>query len=192
MRRIVLAVQMMLLCLLLCACGGGDDTMQQALDLRGEILRAGGCSFSAEIAANLGEDAYVFAMDCVFSPDTGADMTLTAPAEIAGLTAHSATDGITLSFDNTLLDLGDLAAGKVSALTGPALAAGSWTQDYIRDAGRDGGLTRFTCLKGFDTDELQIDTWLDEDGVPCRCEVSSGGILILSMQITNFACPPAG
>ena len=188
MRRITAIISVLCLLLALGGCGGGTDAMQQALDLRTAILDAGGCTFAASVTANLGDTVCQFGLDCQFSPQTGTRLTVKEPEEIAGLTADVAADGVTVSFDGALLVFGPLAAGLVSALTGPSLAAGAWTQEYIRDAGLEDGAVRFTCLTGFDEAELQIDTWLDERGLPCRCEISSSGTLILACQITDFQC----
>ena len=64
---------------LLCGCAREDSEMQRALDFRTALLQSGGCAFTAEVTADYGEQVYRFTMDCTWSPDGGAALTLTAP-----------------------------------------------------------------------------------------------------------------
>lgn len=64
--------------MLLSACSAKRPA-QPPLTFRTALLQSGGCSFSAAITADYGESDASFTLDCVFSPETGASVTVTEP-----------------------------------------------------------------------------------------------------------------
>ena len=73
--------------MLLSACSAKRPA-QPPLTFRTALLQSGGCSFTAAITADYGESAASYTLDCVFSPETGASVTVTEPESIAGIQAH--------------------------------------------------------------------------------------------------------
>ena len=73
--------------MLLSACSAKRPA-QPPLTFRTALLQSGGCSFTAAITADYGESAASFTLDCVFSPETGASVTVTEPESIAGIQAQ--------------------------------------------------------------------------------------------------------
>lgn len=171
--------------LLLCGCGSGNDAMQQALDFRTNLLSASGCTFSCDVTADVGGAVYEFSMDCAYSDGQGS-FTVTAPESIAGIGATVDDDGATLHFDDVALTLGEMAEGRLAPLGVPWLLGSAWQSDYISAAGTENGLCRVTILKGYDDDEITVDTYLAE-GVPVCAEASVGGKRVLTVEISDFA-----
>ena len=171
--------------LLFCGCGKGNSEMNQALAFRTSLLSAGGCMFSCDVSADVGGAVYEFSMDCAYIDGKGS-FTVTAPESIAGIAATVDDDGATLHFDDIELTLGEMAEGHLAPLSVPWLLGSAWQSDYISAAGQENGLCRVTILKGYDDNEITIETYLS-DGVPVRAEASVDGTRVLTMEISDFA-----
>lgn len=119
MRRAALLALMT--ALLLCGCRS-DARQREMIEER----RAGfesGAEFTAEVTADLGDEAFSFTARCTVSPEE-AVMTLVSPEPVAGVTARLGADGAQLEFDGLILDLGALAEGEL----GPVGALGALAQ----------------------------------------------------------------
>ena len=61
--------------------------MQQALQLRTELLQAGGCRYAADVSVSYDDVRFDFSLDCVCGADGAARMTIRAPQTLAGIAA---------------------------------------------------------------------------------------------------------
>lgn len=170
-----------------CAASKPDDHMQQALDLRTDLMEAGGCAFTAQVTADYGQRVYTFTLDCQYAPEEGASLSVTAPEAIAGIAATVSKDGAKVTFDGADLDFGQLANGYIAPMALPWLLGDCWTSAYIDSAGADGDFTRFTYLHGYNDAQLVLDTWLDADGIPVRSEVAWDGKRCLTVELSDFS-----
>ena len=186
MRRIFCFCLLLCLCLVGCGDGSADRSMQQAVDFRTALMSAGGCVFQAEVSADFGEKLYEFTLQCDYTPDDTATLTVTAPEMIAGIEATVSADGAKVTFDGTELDFGRLANGRVAPMALPWLLGRAWSSEYISSAGKDGETTVVTCLMGYGDEEITVDTWLDKKSVPIRCDVSCDGMRCLAVTISDF------
>ena len=148
--------------------------MQRALDFRTALLQSGGCAFTAEVTADYGEQVYRFTMDCTWSPDGGAALTLTAPQTLEGIRAEVSADGARVVYEDTAVGFESLAGGRLAPMALPYLLGSGWYEGYISACGMENGLLRMTCL----------DT---QSGQPCRCEISYQGQTLLTAEISAFA-----
>lgn len=172
----------------LCACGGKTDAaMQRALDLRTAIQAAGGCAFAAEVTADYGGQVYCFMMDCTYEAGAGAAFTLREPQTLAGIRAEVSSDGASVSYDDTMVGFASMAGGRLAPMTLPYLLGSGWYEGYLSAAGEEDTWTRVTCLLGYGEEELRLDTWLDEAGLPAHSEISYGGQTLLTAEIGNFS-----
>ena len=174
--------------MLTCGCAKEDAALEEALNFRTSLLSAGGCRYSADVTADLGEKTYEFSVDCVYD-ETEGTVTVTSPESIAGITAAVSGDEAQLRFDGLALTLDGEEEGWLSPMAAAWTLGTAWETDYISAGGDDGGRYRMTILKGYDEEEIQIDTWL-EDGIPVRSEVSCGGERILTAVIREFGLGP--
>lgn len=172
-----------LLCLLT-GCGKATEPDQQALEFRTALMEAGGCCFSADVTAFWDERVYSFSLRCAVS-DGEATLELTAPENIAGLRAVAREGSARLEYDGASLELGSLANGTVPPVAAPWLLVECWRGEYIAWAGMDGDRHRVTYLRGYDEEELTMDTWFDQ-GVPVYAEVAWGGAKCLSVTIMDY------
>lgn len=175
--------------LLLTGCAAStQEPAQKALEFRTDLMEAGGCSFTAEIAADYGAHVYKFALACSYA-DGKAQLEVLSPENIAGIRAETSGDGTALIFEDDELEFGQLANGVVSPVAAPWLLVQCWVQEYIAYAGTDGEMERVTYLRGYHEDELAVDTWFD-GGVPTYAEMAYDGIRCLTMEILEFQMIP--
>lgn len=174
--------------LILTGCAGKRDPTQGALDFRTALMEAGGCSFTADVTAQVDDRVYNFTLDCVHSGD-GTAITVTAPEIIAGITAKVQAGQTQLEYDGAILEFGKLANGTVSPVAAPGLLAQCWTGAYIAFEGSDGDQERVTYLRGYNDEELAVDTWL-LDGIPTYAEVSYEDVRCITAAIHNFQFLP--
>lgn len=161
--------------------------MQQALDFRTALTAAGGCTFTAQTEVNYGEEVFRFTMDCGYEAGGGISLTLTEPQTLAGIGAEITPDGARVVYEDTEVGFSGLADGRASPMRLPYLLAESWYRGYISVCGREEGLLRATYLLGYDEDEMTVDTWLDDSGLPVRAAVSYQGQTLLKAELRNFS-----
>ena len=167
-------------------CSAGAPSTQQALDLRTNLLNAGGCSYTAVIRAEFEDRAYTFSAACTYTDEDSAVVEILQPEEIAGISAAVSEDGAKVTFDQVELDFGQLAEGNVSAMSAGWLLPHCWSSAYVDAAGMDGDLCRITYLEGYNEGELTVDTWLDEAQTPVYAEVFYGDTRCLTITISQF------
>ena len=182
-RKRVLVLLMLIFCL--SGCGKAGEPTQKALDFRTKLMETRGCSFTADITADYGDRLYTFTVAAVFAQEQ-TQLSVVAPEEIAGITAKVSDDGAKIEFDGVELDFGKLANGYVSPVSVPWLLGQCWIGEYIAYAGADKDLERVTYLKGYHEEELTLDTWLSQDGIPVYAEVFYGGERCLTIEIRDF------
>ena len=147
-------------------------------------MEAGGCGFTARIRADYGEHVYMFTMSAETSSGE-TKLTVLEPEPIAGITASVSSEETSLSFDDVDLDFGRLANGRISPVAAPWLLTQCWEQAYMAYAGSDGEQQRVTYLRGYNEEEVTVDTWFSA-GVPVYAEMSCEDIRYLTVEITDF------
>lgn len=111
------------------ASGAGQEQTaeEEARQVRTEFLAAGSCSGTAEVTADYGQRVYEFTLSFSWEKEGETVLTLTAPEELAGLTARAAQGQTRLEFDGISLDTGELTGEGLTPLElVPALM--EWTQ----------------------------------------------------------------
>ena len=185
MRRFA-AIQILLcICVLFTACGTESQTLSPAIEFRAALVRAGGCTFRAEVRADFGDTVASFCMDCDAEADGILRLTLTAPETLAGITATVTDAGGKITYDGMALDFGLMAGGNVIPAAAPALAVDCWIREYIASAGQEEERYRVTYEKDFDEKRLVVDTWF-ENGIPFYAEVCYNNQRILKLELSDF------
>ena len=177
----------MILCLcLLCGCGRQNRAMQTALELRTALLERG-CSFTAEIEAHLADGTAEFTLSCVCTPDGTTELEVRLPESVAGITAKVQPDGQNVRFDDVGLDFGLLADGQLAPMAIPQLLYRCWTEEYIREAGKDKDSYSAVYLSGYGDRELAVEQWLSADGTPLYADLWFGIENAASVTIRDFS-----
>ena len=154
MRKGLLFVPMMILLLASCAGGTGmSEAEELALTMRGEYLAMTGCTMKAAITADYGQRVYDFELTAAVAGEK-TTMTLTAPEEVAGMTAHVEGKDGALEYDGVWVETGpldDSGSTPISAL--PALL----------ETARSGYMT--ACAMEEDTGLLRVE-YGEPEGAP--------------------------
>ena len=160
--------------------------MQTALELRTALLERG-CSFTAEIEAHLADGTAAFTLACVCRPDGETELEVRLPESVAGITATVQPDGKNVRFDDVGLDFGLLADGQLAPMAIPQLLYRCWTEEYIREAGKDKESCSAVYLSGFGDRELAVEQWLSSDGTPLYADLWFGIENAASVTIRDFS-----
>lgn len=127
-KALVICVLMMTLPLCACRAGGGTSPQERALSIRADYLSATGCTAQVTLRADYGRRVYDYEGTVTVS-DEETVLTLTAPAEVAGVVARlSGADG-QLEYEGTIVETGPLSdegltpLGAVPALLEAARSA---------------------------------------------------------------------
>ena len=146
-----------LLCLLGGCGGGGEPSADElALQIRGEYLSMEGFTARVELEADYGERVYAYAMDTSYAREEGLTLTLTAPEEVAGITAHVQEGETFLEYDGVRVETGPLNEAGLSPMDAlPALLA----------AVQEGYLAECSFLTVGETETLHL-TARDPEGEP--------------------------
>ena len=177
---------MMLLCLL-CACGGKENNPLQApLDFRAALLNAGGCRLKLEGTADVGDRIWEFALDADLRTDGSADLTLTGPERIAGITAHLEGAEGRLDCEEVHVEFGIPEDERLAPAAAPTTLILAWSEGYLASAGPEGEETRAVFELGYGAEALRVDTWFDGKGVPLRAELSREGRTRTRLTISDF------
>lgn len=128
MRRWKLSAPMIILALLLSACGGGagggDAAEQLALDVRAEYIAMEGCAAALDVTADYGERVYQYTMDLTYAKEGDTLLTVTAPENIAGVSARLTAGQTALEYEGVRLETGPLSEDGMSPVDAvPALLA---------------------------------------------------------------------
>ena len=104
-------------CLALAACGGeaGESGAEQlALDIRGEYLEMAGCTAALEMTADYGQRVYTYGIDLSWQREGETVLTVTAPENVAGVTARILEGETALEYDGMRVETGPLDGSGMS------------------------------------------------------------------------------
>lgn len=162
--------------------------MQEALDFRAALLQSAGCTYEAQLRAQVGQEVYDFTLHCQSKTEGGTNVEVAAPETIAGITAEVSPKDGTITYDGMSIAFGETADGTLSPIAVPEVLSSCWREEYIAAAGADGGRIRVTYEKGYDADRLTVDTWLDaEKHLPIYAEICYNHTCVAQITLTDFA-----
>ncbi|MFI3312915.1 MAG: hypothetical protein R3Y62_03425 [Eubacteriales bacterium] len=171
--------------LLLAGCATQPDGMQEALDFRTALMAGETCTFQTEVTADLGDSVYQFAMDCDYADKT-AHLTVTAPTEIAGISATVQGDSATLTFEDVAFTLPTEVGGNIPPMVLPKILGDAWVGGFIQWATveSDGYTIQYALEQPAN---LWVQTRFDETMTPTYVEIYEGGYLVLTASISDFS-----
>lgn len=108
----------LMISLLLSACGGEGATepVERVLSIRGEYAQAAGCTAKVNVVADYGQRVYDYTVDVTVSAEETV-LTVTAPEELAGITARMTGAEGQLEYDGTVFETGPLSADGLTPLS---------------------------------------------------------------------------
>lgn len=156
------------------------------MQLRRQLLSADGCSFSAQIVADYGDELHTFAVDCQFDEQGDLSFMLTAPESISGITGTVTQEEGNFTFKDRAVAFPLLADGQLTPVSAPWVFMNALRSGYINSCTGQSDLAQVCIDDSFYEDSLQVDLWLDEDHMPVQAEILHNNRRILSLQIADF------
>lgn len=199
MRRLRMCVPMMLLVLLLAACGGageakGSPAEELALVIRGEFLDMTALEAVMEVTADYGQRVYEYTIQVSYEKDGETVLTLTAPAELAGITARIRDKETALEYDGVRWETGALNDSGMSPVDAiPALlryAQKGFMAECGMETVEETELLRIVCRDPEGTAGVgqECSLWFDsETHTLVRGELSQDGFTVIQCRFTEFA-----
>ena len=194
--RLRMGVLTISLCLALTACGGGagiSPAEQLALDIRGELLETAGCTAQLELTADYGQRVYTYGIDLSWQREGETVLTITAPENVAGITARILEGETALEYDGMRVETGPLDGSGMSPVDAvPVLL------DYA-----EGGFIAACGMETLEEQEvLRVDCrepeaaagtgrecslWFDPSThALLRGELSQDGFTVIQCEFSNF------
>ena len=187
MRKALLFAPMLTL-LLLTACAGRGENDPVA-ELQAQYANLASAAMEADVTCSYEDEVRVYTMRCSYTPESST-VTVTAPANLAGISATVADGKLTLSYEDVSLDAGSYSAAAVSPVAAlpnllEAAANGYVTEKSEEELG-DRQCLRLACDLKADDGALYT-TWFDQETLlPLRSEISADGTVIFEGAWTNF------
>ena len=194
--RLRLGVLMISLCLALPACGGeggGSPAEQLALDVRGELLEAAAGFAQVSVTADYGRRVYEYGVDMTWQAEGETVLTLTAPENVAGVSARILEGETALEFDGTRVETGALDDSGLSPLSGLPLLLEYARTGWMAECGMeelDGRqVLRIDCRdpENAPGEGRACALWFDtETRALLRGELSQDGFTVLRCEFSRF------
>lgn len=167
-------------------CTGKRDEMDRAMNLRAELLGSEGCSFTAQISADYGDEIHEFTLYCEGKNNGDLGFRAEKPETLSGITGRFRGSEGALTFDDVALTFPLLADGQVTPVSGPWIFLKTLLGGYLTACNQEGEYLHLTIDDSYEENSLQMEIWLSSENIPVQAEVIYADRRILTMQIENF------
>lgn len=185
-------ISLLLLCLL-CGCTGADSDNDLTLELRSDFLSREGCSGIMELTADYGQRVYAYTVEFDGTVKDGMTLVITAPEEVAGITANIREGQTYLEYDGVRLETGPVNEEGLSPLDALPTFLTAMESGYIAETGSEMmGETEVLriCCRDPETDPgqgLETVLWFDKaQKTLLRGEVRSDGFTVIQCEFSAF------
>ena len=196
-KRICTRMIPLLLCTILCGCVGDQGDNDLTLELRADFLSRTGCTGTMDLTADYGQRVYEYTVEFSETEEDGLSVTITAPEEVAGITAHI-TDGQTaLEYDGVQVETGPLNSDGLSPMDALPAFFGAMESGYMAETGTEMiGETEVLriCCRDPELDPgqgLETVLWFDKaQKTLLQGEVRSDGSTVIRCEFSAFILVP--
>lgn len=192
-KSMMICVLMILLALSACGRVGKDDPQQRVLALRGVYLAAEGCTAALTVTADYGQRVYTYGAEVIV---TGGEsvLTVTAPTELAGITARVTDGDSQLEYDGAVLETGPLAPNGLTPLSAVPALLDSARSGFVDSCGME-QLGERECLRVLCRDPEQpagqgqeVALWFDPvSHALVQGEITVDGYRVILCEFESFA-----
>lgn len=180
-------IGMLYLCCLLCACGKEEHETQTLQQQYGQVQKA---QMDAEITCHLEGENRSFTVQCAYDKEKGAVTTVTAPEEVAGISATVSGEDFSVAYDGISLAAGEMVDVSPANCLPWLLRAAA--EGYVLDYGRE-TIDGTECLRvaldttGQSGDKVQCTAWFDGQTLtPCYAEFARDDRVVLTARVLSF------
>ena len=196
MRRCIgVCVPMIILCLSLTACSPerGTQAEQMALDIRAEYLAMEGCSAVVDLTADYGQRVYEFQVEATYRQEGESVFIVTAPEEIAGVTARLREGKGYLEYDGVQVETGPITDDSLSPIEAIPLLLYNVGEGFMAECGMEPvgeqELLRVVCRDPLAQagQGVECSLWFDpETHALLRGELSQDGFTAVTCVFSSF------
>ncbi len=196
MRRVLCALMMTLILLTGCGRGGqetGCSAEELALRIRADYLAMTACNASVDVTADYGQRVYEYSMDLAWEKNGETRLTITAPENIAGITARIQDGKSFLEYDTVSLETGALSGTGLSPIEVVPAALNYIMSGYIGECDfetEDDRVLLWFCCRDPETEPgvgTEAAFWFDPDShALARVEVMSDGYCVVRCVFREF------
>ena len=197
MRRVFCALMMTLILLTGCSRGGqetGCSAEELALRIRAEYLAMTACNAAVDVTADYGQRVYEYSMDISWQKDGETRLTITAPENVAGITARIKDGKSFLEYDGVSLETGALSGTGLSPIEVVPAALNYILSGYIAECDFEAVEDRtqlWFCCRDPESEPgvgTEAAFWFDPDSYALvRAEVMSDGYSVVRCVFREFA-----
>lgn len=191
-----LCALMMILALTLAACGGEKESgaEEKMLETRSKYLEMTACTGHMDMTADYGRRVYEFGVDFSWEKEGETLLTLTAPENVAGATAHISKGETALEFGGAMLETGPLNAAGLSPIDAlPALlgyAREGFLAECVLEEWDGTALLHVTCreAEALPGEGTEAQLWfVPETHALYRAEISDDGAAVIQCNFPSFS-----
>lgn len=172
--------------MLLTGCTGKREEMDRVMGLRAELLGSEGCSFTAHLTADYGEEIHEFTLYCEGRNNGDLGFRVEEPESIEGITGRFKGKEGALTFDGEALAFPMLVDGQVTPVSGPWIFLKTLLGGYLTACGQEDEYLHLTIDDSYADDALRLEIWLNDANVPVQGEIIYNERRILTMKFENF------
>lgn len=188
MRKALLFAPMMTLLLaLLCACGGKEEAESWQVQEDFRDLRA---QAEVNLTCHYGDEVRTYGLSCAYTPEKSS-VTVTAPADLAGVSAEFDGETLSLRYDDILIDAGVYSGTEISPFWAVPSLLRAMGEGYLLEVCRE-DIGDIPCLRaafeitGQDGGKTVYTVWLDETDQPVRGEITVEETVVYGVDFTSF------
>jgi outer membrane lipoprotein-sorting protein len=163
-------------------CSGSGDNAERA---REHYAALGETEYTATLRTDFGDRVLDFRVQYTHKPDGGGRMMVLSPELIAGIGAEIGADGVSLTYDGLILDMGALPGTGLSPMESLPFIIRQWSTGYVTQTGseRRAGRELLTVMtrRTEDDSAIEVRTWFDQETLkPVTAELSVNGFLTVT------------
>ena len=186
---------MMTLALPLAACGGPghvSEAEKLALEIRSQYLELTACSGHMDLTADYGRRVYDYGVDFSWEREGDTVLTLTAPENVAGVTASIRKGETALEYDGVMVETGELDRLGMTPVAALTTLLNCAREGYLAQCALEGEAEDQLLMVCRDPEEvpgtgMQAQLWFDPaDGKLLRGELGCDGVTELFCTFTEF------
>ena len=195
MRKALLFAPMIALCLLLVGCGGKSEEAESR-DVQERYRAMTAASAEAELICHYGGEVRTYGLSCAYTPESTA-VTVTEPAELAGVSAVFDAETLTLAYDDVLLDAGIYSGTRLSPFWAVPSMLQTIGEGYLleyceEDVGEDKCLRACFEVTEEDGEKTLYTVWFDGEENPVRGEIAVEGEVVYAVTFRSFTAETDG
>jgi len=178
----ICALLVLLLCLVLSGCGSYRQAKNKWESFSENVSNASEISCKVDLRAEYEEKTAKFALS-YGEKDRDATVTVLSPALIRGISAHVQNGSTSLSYEDVVLETGDLDEFGLSPMSALPVIISAMKSGYYDSFSIDGETTAFELVPD---DHYVCSVWFSQDMTPLRAEIASQGRVTVYIEFHEW------